>query len=78
MTKSLREMQGKYVGNRPMKVRKSTWQDRNVTDDKKPIQFTHALSVAVKSTQRALLKGGAVHKKHAHYKKNKPKKGMPW
>ncbi|RUP49652.1 hypothetical protein BC936DRAFT_141916 [Jimgerdemannia flammicorona] len=25
-----REMNGKYVGNRPIKLRKSTWQDRNI------------------------------------------------
>ncbi|KAJ3299296.1 hypothetical protein HK104_009415 [Borealophlyctis nickersoniae] len=28
--KALREMNGKYVGNRPIKLRKSTWQDRTV------------------------------------------------
>ncbi|KAJ3318604.1 hypothetical protein HDU76_000788 [Blyttiomyces sp. JEL0837] len=28
--KALREMDGKYVGNRPIKLRKSTWDDRNV------------------------------------------------
>ncbi|KAI8842554.1 hypothetical protein BC829DRAFT_364238 [Chytridium lagenaria] len=27
--KALREMDGKYVGNRPIKLRKSTWDDRN-------------------------------------------------
>ncbi|KAI8614497.1 hypothetical protein BC830DRAFT_1065460, partial [Chytriomyces sp. MP71] len=26
---ALREMDGKYVGNRPIKLRKSTWDDRN-------------------------------------------------
>ncbi|CAO3619602.1 unnamed protein product [Cunninghamella echinulata] len=28
--KAWREMNGKYVGNRPIKLRKSTWQDRNI------------------------------------------------
>ena len=31
MVKALREMNGKYCGNRPMKLRKSRWEDRNVT-----------------------------------------------
>eukprot|EP01100_Stratorugosa_tubuloviscum_P014158 TRINITY_DN7415_c1_g1_i1.p1 TRINITY_DN7415_c1_g1~~TRINITY_DN7415_c1_g1_i1.p1 ORF type:complete len:230 (-),score=103.17 TRINITY_DN7415_c1_g1_i1:90-779(-) len=29
---ALREMNGKYVGNRPIKLRRSSWQDRNDTD----------------------------------------------
>ncbi|KAJ3113586.1 RNA-binding protein 42, partial [Phlyctochytrium bullatum] len=28
--RALREMNGKYVGNRPVKLRKSNWADRNV------------------------------------------------
>ena len=28
--KAMREMDGKYVGNRPIKLRKSTWRDRNI------------------------------------------------
>lgn len=28
--RACREMDGKYVGNRPIKLRKSTWKDRNV------------------------------------------------
>lgn len=28
--KALREMNGKYVGNRPVKLRKSEWQKRNI------------------------------------------------
>lgn len=28
--KAMREMNGKYVGNRPIKLRKSTWKDRNI------------------------------------------------
>jgi len=27
--KAIREMNGKYIGNRPVKLRKSTWDDRN-------------------------------------------------
>ena len=26
----MREMDGKYVGNRPIKLRKSTWKERNI------------------------------------------------
>lgn len=29
-TRALREMNGKYVGNRPIKLRKSSWKDRNL------------------------------------------------
>jgi hypothetical protein len=28
--RAMREMNGKYVGNRPIKLRKSTWQERNI------------------------------------------------
>lgn len=33
--KAMREMNGKYVGNRPIKLRKSTWKDRNIESVKK-------------------------------------------
>lgn len=29
--RALKEMDGKYVGNRPIKLRKSTWQERDIT-----------------------------------------------
>ncbi|PVU92056.1 hypothetical protein BB561_004057 [Smittium simulii] len=32
--KAFKEMNGKYVGNRPIKLRKSTWKERNVTVNK--------------------------------------------
>jgi RNA recognition motif-containing protein len=76
MTKALREMQGKYVGNRPIKIRKSTMQERTVTSEHQPLKFEHALSVADKSTKRKLERGGAIRK--APSWKQKPKKGMPW
>ncbi|KAI0982826.1 hypothetical protein GJ496_000929 [Pomphorhynchus laevis] len=42
---AMREMNGKYVGNRPIKLRKSTWKDRNIEIVKKKIKekamFTH-------------------------------------
>lgn len=28
--KALSEMNGKYIGNRPIKIRKSTWTDRSL------------------------------------------------
>ncbi|XP_062500095.1 RNA-binding protein 42-like isoform X2 [Corticium candelabrum] len=28
--KAMKEMDGKYIGNRPVKLRKSTWKDRNI------------------------------------------------
>lgn len=36
--RAMREMNGKYVGNRPIKLRKSTWKDRNVDIVKKKIK----------------------------------------
>ncbi|RNA00109.1 RNA-binding 42 [Brachionus plicatilis] len=33
--KAMREMNGKYVGNRPIKLRKSTWKERNIEIVKK-------------------------------------------
>lgn len=33
--RAIREMNGKYVGNRPIKLRKSTWRDRNIDIVKK-------------------------------------------
>jgi len=77
MTKALREMNGKYVGNRPIKVRKSTSADRMLTEEHKPLQFTYALGVADKPLQRQLKRGGAIHTDPT-WKKNKKAKGMPW
>jgi hypothetical protein len=34
----MREMNGKYVGNRPIKLRKSNWKDRNLETVKKKEQ----------------------------------------
>ncbi|CEG49663.1 protein tag-262 [Plasmopara halstedii] len=36
--KALREMNGKYIGNRPVKLSKSKWQDRNIDVAKKKIR----------------------------------------
>jgi hypothetical protein len=30
--KAIREMNGKYLGTRPMKIRKSTWKDRDIKE----------------------------------------------
>lgn len=32
--KALKEMNGKYIGNRPVKLKKSSWQDRLLKPDK--------------------------------------------
>jgi len=43
-TKAMREMNGKYVGSRPVKLRKSTWQDRNLDNrDPNEVAKLHAL-----------------------------------
>lgn len=36
--KAMREMNGKYVGNRPIKLRKSTWKDRSIDVMKKKVK----------------------------------------
>lgn len=77
MTKALREMQGKYVGNRPIKVRKSTWQERTVSGTNEPVQLNAALGCNDKSLKRKLLRGGAVHTEPTWTEKKK-KKNMPW
>ena len=74
MTKALREMQGKYVGNRPIKVRKSTFEERQVSQTNQPKQFSAALSVGHKAGRRHLEKTGAIQKKH----KEKKKSYLPW
>jgi len=33
--KAMKEMNGKYIGNRPVKLRKSTWKDRNMDSRKR-------------------------------------------
>jgi len=68
MTKALREMQGKYIGNRPVKVRKSTWKER--AEDGKDMSWMGS-SLAVNHKDKGL---------GSHVKKRAPKKkkGMPW
>ena len=78
MTKALREMQGKYVGNRPIQLRKSTAGDRAVTGDNQPLQFNHALAVSDKSTKRKFEKGHAVHKEPTWKGNKKKNKHLPW
>ena len=34
-TKAMKEMNGKYVGSRPIKLRKSNWKDRNIDEVRK-------------------------------------------
>jgi len=83
MTKALREMNGKYVGNRPIKVRKTTSDDHMLTADNQPLEFKHALGVADKAVARQFKRGGAIHTQPG-WKKNKKQKGsvtgsvMPW
>jgi len=36
--RAMREMNGKYVGNRPIKLRKSTWQERNIDTVKRKMK----------------------------------------
>ena len=34
--KAMKEMHGKYIGNRPVKLRKSSWKDRQIEEAPKP------------------------------------------
>ncbi|CAM9210591.1 unnamed protein product, partial [Phaeothamnion confervicola] len=50
MMRALREMNGKYLGNRPMKISKSTWKDREIQEvrkkEKKKKKLAKALGMA--------------------------------
>ena len=61
-------MVGKYIGNRPVKVRKSTWKDR-AADGKDSSWMGSSLAV----NDKALAKGMGQKKRPP-----KKKKGMPW
>jgi hypothetical protein len=43
----MREMNGKYVGNRPIKLRKSSWKDRQVEVVKKKTKEKRKLGYRV-------------------------------
>ena len=45
--KAMREMNGKYVGNRPIKLRKSSWKDRQVEVVKKKTKEKRKLGYRV-------------------------------
>mmetsp|Transcript_48884 Transcript_48884/g.81224 ORF Transcript_48884/g.81224 Transcript_48884/m.81224 type:complete len:307 (+) Transcript_48884:28-948(+) len=74
MTKALREMHGKYIGNRPVKVRKSTWKERSVCEQNNPNDWHYALAVNDKKTGAVLATSIKQKRPHVH----KKKKGMPW
>ena len=52
MTKALREMHGKYIGNRPVKVRKSTCKERSLNHAKQGNDFTHSLAISEKTMRK--------------------------
>ena len=75
MTKALREMHGKYIGNRPVKVRKSTWQERGVQSASAAAKWEHSLAtVDAKAALQHKANPKIKKKTHVH----KKKKGMPW
>ncbi|CAB3401273.1 unnamed protein product [Caenorhabditis bovis] len=45
--RAMREMDGKYVGNRPIKLRKSTWKERNIDVIKKKNQKKKELGIII-------------------------------
>jgi len=60
---ALRNMNGKYIGNRPIKLRKSTWQDRAASSEKSQQKKAWQSKAAPKSKKHM----SAVHApKHRH------------
>ncbi|KAJ1912280.1 hypothetical protein H4219_005662 [Mycoemilia scoparia] len=49
--KAMREMNGKYVGNRPMKLRKSDWKDRNIST--KSVKKDRELQMSYREAKKA-------------------------
>lgn len=45
--KAMREMNGKYVGNRPIKLRKSNWKERNIENVRKKLKEKKKLGYKV-------------------------------
>lgn len=45
--RAMREMNGKYVGNRPIKLRKSNWKERNKNVVKKKLKEKRKLGYKV-------------------------------
>ena len=84
LAQALREMHGKYIGNRPVKVRKSTWKERSLNNAKHGNDFTHSLAVSKKGEGlRKGLPSGSNKPTHGigkdkRFHKSKPKNGMPW
>jgi len=74
MTRALREMQGKYIGNRPVKVRKSTWKERAAEVSTEKQKWSHALSVHNPKQKQKLHTVLEEKRSHVH----KKRKGMPW
>jgi len=65
MTKAMREMDNKYVGSRPVKLKKSTWADRNVNSAKQSqweyhkVKFVKPTETAYDSTTKRYKRTGA-------------------
>lgn len=74
MTKALREMHGKYIGNRPVKVRKSTWKERS--SDNTQIDPQWSVATQDKKAHKKLEQNVGQKKKKPHV--HKRQKGMPW
>mmetsp|Transcript_2092 Transcript_2092/g.3160 ORF Transcript_2092/g.3160 Transcript_2092/m.3160 type:complete len:91 (-) Transcript_2092:13-285(-) len=51
MIKALREVNGKYVGNRPIRLKKSNWRERNIDSEqnKAAKDFVYAVEQRSKS-----------------------------
>jgi len=61
MITALREVQGKYIGNRPVRLKKSTWKDKNIDNEKHKLLLdfdftTPAVTKALKKFKKVKVK----------------------
>merc|ERR1719487_2249606 len=73
MIQALREVNGKYVGNRPIRLKKSAWKDRNI-DSEKNAKIPD-LQYAIKTDSTSLKKFKKINMKKKQKDEKKNKKG---
>merc|ERR550537_299902 len=74
MVQALREVNGRYVGNRPIRVWKSTWKDRNIDSNKN--QKAMALKFVGDPKDKSLRKFRRVKKQDPEKQKEKQRNKM--
>merc|ERR1719240_464608 len=71
MVAALREVSGKYVGNRPIRLKKSTWKDRNIDSEKNA--RVPQLQFAIEQDDKSITKFKKINRKKQE-KEEKAKK----